>query len=390
MIVDKKLNSYILFNLLIFLMIIINYGRLINYNGFYYIFLLFSLLLLIFSKVNFYTKNIFKKSLNINLILLFVFIEGVFCIGNKDFYKDISLVLCLFAPLTLVNIGYILSNNINTSNIRILLILDFFILLYFFNENNTANYSLLLISLFAGIFSFSLLFINSNYIKYISFVIIYFGGFSTENGSRSILFLGLILLFISILNKSKSNYSNYFYGLLIGSSILYTAYLFVPDLLIWGKIGAGVNELMPSDFGGDNFGGASNLRGYEGLLFIEKFESASLLNYIFGFGPDATISLDRLVSDASDNTEYTILHNGFLTIFLKFGIIGFLIILFSYFYIFILFKKRLGKVAYLISICMIFLTFVGGGTFVSVWLEFYIFLGYTLGANKINQYNDQI
>ncbi|MFD2908599.1 hypothetical protein ACFSX9_07600 [Flavobacterium ardleyense] len=82
-----------------------------------------------------------------------------------------------------------------------------------------------------------------------------------------------------------------------------------------------------------------NYRSYENIIAVKQVSNNGYLAIIFGEGLGATLDLGRKV--LSNDGEYVrhipIVHNGYMTVFLKSGIIGVIILLY---FLFILFRQK--------------------------------------------------
>ncbi|MDN3678429.1 hypothetical protein QWY90_14030 [Flavobacterium paronense] len=119
-----------------------------------------------------------------------------------------------------------------------------------------------------------------------------------------------------------------------------------------------------------------NYRSYENIMTVRQVSREGLFSTFFGQGLGAQVDLKQEVWLGDMNLRYiSILHNGFMTIFLKTGLLG----LFVYFIsIYLLFKKTKSNFP---IVNQINLLFVGTGVFLifSNW----VFMGvYNLSDNK--------
>lgn len=134
-----------------------------------------------------------------------------------------------------------------------------------------------------------------------------------------------------------------------------------------------------------------NYRSYENIMTIRQ---VSRENLIFGKGLGSRVDLKRTVHLGDMELRYiSILHNGFMIVFLKAGLVGIFIYLYSIFYFFIKKPGASEKIKYLN------LLFLGTGIFLVlsnwVFLGFYnlidaktILMGFLIAyAEKINKTN---
>lgn len=119
-----------------------------------------------------------------------------------------------------------------------------------------------------------------------------------------------------------------------------------------------------------------NYRSYENIMTVRQVSREGFNSVLFGQGLGSQVDLKQEVWLGDMNLRYiSILHNGFMTIFLKTGLFGLMIYLIS---IFMLFKKAKSTVPIVQNMNLLF---VGIGVFLifSNW----VFMGvYNLADNK--------
>ena len=119
-----------------------------------------------------------------------------------------------------------------------------------------------------------------------------------------------------------------------------------------------------------------NYRSYENIHTVKQLTSKGKPTMIFGEGLGSRIDLKREVMLGDMMLRYiSILHNGFMTVFLKSGLLGIAIYLYS---IFLLFKQKKTNIPILKSINLLLL-----GTGIFMVFSNWVFLGlYNLLDNK--------
>ena len=119
-----------------------------------------------------------------------------------------------------------------------------------------------------------------------------------------------------------------------------------------------------------------NYRSYENILTVKQVTNKGATAIVFGEGIGSTIDLKREVYLGDMMLRYiSILHNGFMTVFLKSGLLGLLVYLY---FIYSLFRQNKSEIPIIQTINLLF---VGTGVFliISSW----VFMGvYNLLDNK--------
>jgi hypothetical protein len=112
-----------------------------------------------------------------------------------------------------------------------------------------------------------------------------------------------------------------------------------------------------------------NYRSFENIMTIRQVSRDGFWNVIFGKGLGSQIDLKQEVYLGDMMLRFiSILHNGFMIVFLKSGLFGILIYLYSIYYFF---KKKKGNAPILKPINLLFL-----GTGVFLILSNWVFLGF--------------
>lgn len=112
-----------------------------------------------------------------------------------------------------------------------------------------------------------------------------------------------------------------------------------------------------------------NYRSYENIITVKQVSRKGPEAVVFGEGLGSTIDLKRKVWLQTSMMQYIpFLHNGFMTVFLKSGLLGIFIYLFT---IFFYFRQRESNVPLIRNINLIFLG-TGFFLFISNW----VFLGF--------------
>jgi len=119
-----------------------------------------------------------------------------------------------------------------------------------------------------------------------------------------------------------------------------------------------------------------NYRSYENIMTVEQLSKKGIFSVIFGEGLGSKIDLKVTMKLGDKDLRYiSILHNGFMTVFLKTGLLGICIYIYT---IYLLFKQNRSKFPVIQNINLLL---VGTGTFLifSNW----VFMGlYNLRDNK--------
>lgn len=119
-----------------------------------------------------------------------------------------------------------------------------------------------------------------------------------------------------------------------------------------------------------------NYRSYENIMTVRQVSREGYNSVLFGQGLGSQVDLKQEVWLGDMNLRYiSILHNGFMTIFLKTGLLGLLIYLLS---IFMLFKKTKSNIPIIQNVNLLFI-----GTGVFLIFSNWVFMGvYNLADNK--------
>jgi hypothetical protein len=119
-----------------------------------------------------------------------------------------------------------------------------------------------------------------------------------------------------------------------------------------------------------------NYRSYENIMTVRQVSREGFMAVFFGQGLGAKVDLKQEVWLGDMNLRYiSILHNGFMTIFLKAGLLGLFIYLIT---IYFLFQKAKTPFPLVNSINLLFL-----GTGVFLIISNWVFMGvYNLSDNK--------
>lgn len=120
-----------------------------------------------------------------------------------------------------------------------------------------------------------------------------------------------------------------------------------------------------------------NYRSYENIMTVKQMSHSGKETFIFGKGLGSTIDLKEEIQLGDKKLRFiSILHNGYMTVFLKSGLIGVIILLFSFV---VYFKNKPSTIP---IINQINLLMVGMGLFMI--MSNWVFMGYYFKAdNKI-------
>ncbi|NHN25614.1 hypothetical protein FIA58_007985 [Flavobacterium jejuense] len=112
-----------------------------------------------------------------------------------------------------------------------------------------------------------------------------------------------------------------------------------------------------------------NYRSYENIITIKQVSNEGLLAVIFGKGLGSNINLGRKIgtNDGTIVQLIPILHNGFITVFLKSGIIG---VFFLFFFLFSLYRQRKSSIP-----IVNYINFLLMGTAVFLIVSNWVFMG---------------
>lgn len=120
-----------------------------------------------------------------------------------------------------------------------------------------------------------------------------------------------------------------------------------------------------------------NYRSYENIMTVKQMSHSGIETFLLGKGLGSTIDLKEEIQLGDKKLRYiSILHNGYMTVFLKSGLLGVIVLLFS-------FKIYFNKTQSTIPIInQINLLMVGMGLFMI--MSYWVFMGYYFKAdNKI-------
>jgi hypothetical protein len=121
-----------------------------------------------------------------------------------------------------------------------------------------------------------------------------------------------------------------------------------------------------------------NFRSYENLKTLEQVFSSGYESVIFGKGLGSTIDYGRRMytTDGSYIRQAPTLHNGFATIFLKSGLLGFLLLIYSIYLMFQMYKTNNEQLKYINYL------FLGTGFYLI--MSYWVFMGFYLKLdNKV-------
>jgi hypothetical protein len=117
-----------------------------------------------------------------------------------------------------------------------------------------------------------------------------------------------------------------------------------------------------------------NYRSYENIMTIRQVSKEGFINILFGEGVGSKIDLkSEMMLNGVFLRYISILHNGFMTVFLKSGILGVILLLFSFK---MYFKKSKSQVHIAQQIDLILL-----GTGLYLILSYWVFMGYYFKAD---------
>jgi len=120
-----------------------------------------------------------------------------------------------------------------------------------------------------------------------------------------------------------------------------------------------------------------NYRSYENIMTVKQMSHSGIETFLLGKGLGSTIDLKEEIQLGDKKLRYiSILHNGYMTVFLKSGLLGVIVLLFSFR---IYFNKTQSAIP---IINQINLLMVGMGLFMI--MSYWVFMGYYFKAdNKI-------
>jgi hypothetical protein len=120
-----------------------------------------------------------------------------------------------------------------------------------------------------------------------------------------------------------------------------------------------------------------NYRSYENIMTVKQMKHDGLQTFLFGKGIGSTIDLKEEILLGDQKLRFiSILHNGYMTVLLKSGLLGVLLLLFSFF---IYFKSSKSEIPIINQVNLLLL---GMGVFMI--MSYWVFMGFYFKAdNKI-------
>lgn len=174
----------------------------------------------------------------------------------------------------------------------------------------------------------------------VSYCILAVAQFAITFSRTSIVLLCILLLFFNMKSISRTSMKKIIVLFIMVCSGAFLYNYFKDNLLVQSfilKISKSFTELS---VGNDYSNIASiqrNWRGYEVFSAIKEWKESTLYNQIFEFGLGKKIFVGQvsILVDPNSNGWIPVLHNGYFTILIKGGLVGFIIYIFYYIFSFI-------------------------------------------------------
>ena len=349
---------------------------------------------------NSYSLTILKQVLCFSLILMIAVVVNFFHTDYKAYFiiRDITYLL---KPIIGVLIGYQLCKNNFTEAFRtivytgvmiavihLLIITHAIALLHARNLND--------IRLRSGFFS--------DFEVYVVIILIFHDKFQLNLSRKKLYFFTALVSFSAFMYFARTNFIQFavlflamkgylklnktsltiIVLLVITTIVGYSAILYVNpkrngpgiETLLY-KIKIAPREALKTKINADDWKDFNdNYRSYENIHTVKQMTRKGVPTIIFGSGIGSRIDLKRQVWLGDMMLRYiSILHNGFMTVFLKSGVLGILIYLYS---IFLLFRQKKSNKPIITNINLLLI-----GTGVFLIFSNWVFLGvYNLLDNK--------
>lgn len=308
--------------------------------------ILFIILIFRDRKISLYA---FKKIFFLNLIVLLAFISGIVQVAEYDMYyfaRDVFYFIQ--APLFII-IGIYLFKQIKDFKIllKTIVLSSFIITLYFLSkliidpsllfkigydlryEDNISNSSAILafiILFYARKLSYKLF---SNAFELLVISVSFFS--IAISFSRTTYLIFIIILIIPFIAKKSIILKMY------GASIVLVLFIVFGGLFLNIKAGGSLgttfqsklehslNEIIVKNYD-NHFEIMNNWRGYEAFLGLSKYYNGNLAELLFGQGFGAVVITPYYIFHGTMPTMDVLpmFHNGYITILLKAGLVGFL------------------------------------------------------------------
>ena len=165
--------------------------------------------------------------------------------------------------------------------------------------------------------------------KFGIYLVLFFVLFLIIIFSRSLILTLIILLLFT--QKGLQYVKKYFlrFGLIFGLIVIFIAFYDIDIFTtLLAKFSLSIEEITLSR-STYSIGNVSNWRGYESFVAVKTItDDASVYSYLFGKGLGATIDLGFFIKLGEGNLrEIGLLHNGYLELILKTGLLGILLYL---------------------------------------------------------------
>lgn len=231
---------------------------------------------------------------------------------------------------------------------------------------------------------------NISILLFINFIAIYFSGSRTYWLAVIVVMLCLFYPYLKV--------KRYVLIILIAMVFAGVSYILVSEGYMSGYIRHSFEEMTISDY--DNEADKNNnYRGYEAFMGLSEFMSYSLYNQLFGGGMGATVDMGE---DSPVGIQYIpILHNGYIYLLIKIGILG--TIFFVFYFLRLIFRYGKWKVSIndgydffwkAISFGSIIAVFIMHFSVTAFFNSQYntalVFVGFTLTYMKRKKLNDSI
>ncbi len=358
------------------------FGRLSEFNGYYYAVLTVVLVALAFERLR-RPRFFLRAGPGLGAWLGLLGLAGVVLINLLLFVPDDhstfdikgwATVSCFFAPMLLFLAGY------HFGSASVARVAAFFLVaqlawVVWFVGAGAPGAQVAQIAIGGGLFAFACARPRSRASFAIGVVLFLLAVFRTEYGSRTLFVfsVGLIALFLFTRYRRQQVVRLFLiFALAVGGASLALTSGSAPFI---DKLLAGLSELLPSEFDISGFGGASNLRGYETFMLIERTRGSTWLEILIGSGPNAGLGIDARINDVWNPQELQNLHNALGTCFLKFGVLGVSAFIFSLWLILSRLTVISKQFAFLWAVGVGLSVLIGSGPFVATWAEMYFLFG---------------
>ncbi|WP_293874336.1 hypothetical protein [Flavobacterium sp.] len=361
------------------------------FNNFELTFAVWSISALITVQKN-YSLSILKQ-VSCFMAILFISIIVMF---NKEhhFYFIIRDFTYLIKPVLGLLIGYQLCKKFPQKAFQTIIYISLFIAAYHFYL------------IFSGILFFKALTVNdirfragyfSDFEVYALIILLFHKKFELNLNRKKILFYSIFIGFSTFMYLARTNFiqfiilflalKGYFevnrrliivlLSIIIVSAIGYSAILYINPK----RNGAGIEaflykikvapiEPFKTKINRENWKDLNdNYRSYENIMTVRQVSRDGFYSIIFGQGLGSQVDLKQKIWLGDMKLRYiSILHNGFMTVFLKSGLLGVFFVIIS---IFLLFKKQKTDIPIVKQINYLM---IGSGLFLIA--SYWVFMGY--------------